>query len=143
MLAPYVDETFNKENVVNIYKQWKFNLTLKASCVSRKFGWVTDKWLSRTTDQAWRWSTITYFKNGKEASKEEYIFRNYAVIRLFGIYIFHGIILLFPLSYIQAKKQQQNPPETCHLKLFITGKPSRCPLVQALLTAMLTYTGTT
>lgn len=30
----------------------------------------------------------------------------------------------------QKEKQQQNPPQTCKGKLFISEKTSRCPLVQ-------------
>jgi len=42
---------------------------------------------------------ITYFRDGKEGSREERIFRNSAVIWLFGIAMFQGIIFLSPLYH--------------------------------------------
>lgn len=133
----------SKENLVNIYTQWKFNSTLKTKVVS--VGSLVEWLIQLTADEGQ--SIIMYFKDGKEGSKEVYIFRNDAVIWLFGISIFCGIILLCPLYHYtihwqkKKKKPQQNPPETCNHKLFISEKTSRCPLVQSILTTLQAYIG--
>lgn len=135
LLAPCVYKTFNTENVVNIYKQWKFNFILKVKVVSVR---SLVEWPLQQNNW-WSMKMIVCFKDGKEGSKGKKIFRNYAVIWWFRISIFHGKVLLCPLYCILPKIPITNPLETCNCKIFISEKTSRSPLVQPLLPAVLGF----